>query len=210
LLMRFYDPVRGTVRVDGTDLRKVDQTVLRRSIAIVLQEPILFNDTVRNNIAYGRPDASAGDIIAAARGANAHDFVMQLPAGYDTLVGERGGRLSVGERQRITIARALLKNAPMIILDEASSSLDSDSEALVQQALERLAHGRTTFVIAHRLATVVNANRIVLLQDGRIAECGTHAQLMRAGGHYTSLVRRQMSGLIGSSESHESAAEAAA
>jgi ATP-binding cassette subfamily B protein len=171
--------------------------VLRRNIAIVLQEPILFNDTVRNNIAYGRPDASGGEIIAAAKGANAHDFVMQLPAGYDTVLGERGGRLSVGERQRITIARALLKNAPLIILDEASSSLDADSEALVQEALERLAHGRTTFVIAHRLATVASAHRIALLQEGRIAECGTHTQLMRAGGRYSSLVRRQMSGLMG-------------
>lgn len=209
LLMRFYDPVRGTVRVDGTDLRNVDQTVLRRNIAIVLQEPILFNDTVRNNIAYGRPDASGGEIIAAAKGANAHDFVMQLPAGYDTVLGERGGRLSVGERQRITIARALLKNAPLIILDEASSSLDADSEALVQEALERLAHGRTTFVIAHRLATVASAHRIALLQEGRIAECGTHAQLMRAGGRYSLLVRRQMSGLMGTNGKRDTADVAA-
>src|SRR5581483_7162437 len=179
LLMRFYDPDSGSISVDGHDLRKLKQRSLRHNIGTVLQDPLLFNDTVRNNIAYSRPDASHAEVEQAARAANAHDFILHLPEGYDTMVGERGSRLSVGERQRITIARALIKNPPILVLDEATSSLDAESEALVQDALECLMKGRTTFVIAHRLATVVNADRIVVLKHGRIIECGTHRDLMR-------------------------------
>jgi ATP-binding cassette, subfamily B, bacterial len=196
LLMRFYDPQEGTVEVDGTDLRLVKQRSLRRKIGTVLQDPLLFNDTVRNNIAYGRPDASTAEIEAAAQAANAHGFISRLPEAYETQVGERGGRLSVGERQRIAIARALLKDPPILVLDEATSSLDAESEALVQEALDRLMKGRTTFVIAHRLATVVHADAIIVLKNGRIVESGTHAELMRAGGYYASLVQRQTRGLI--------------
>ncbi len=196
LLMRFYDPVEGTVRLDGVDIRQLKQKSLRRNIGVVLQDPLLFNDTVRNNIAYGRPNATMAEIEAAARAANAHDFIMRMAEGYETLVGERGSRLSVGERQRITIARALVKDPPLIILDEATSSLDAESEALVQDALGRLMKGRTTFVIAHRLSTVVDATRIVVLKEGRVFESGTHRELMRAGGYYTSLVQRQARGLI--------------
>lgn len=196
LLMRFYDPSGGAIRLDGTDLRGLKQSDLRRHIGIVLQEPLLFNDTVRNNIAYGRPDATDAQIVAAAKAANAHDFIATLPDGYDTVIGERGGRLSVGERQRLTIARALVKEPRLIILDEATASLDAESEAVVQDALEHLTHGRTTFVIAHRLSTVVNATRIIVLKHGLIAECGTHAELMMQNGYYASLVARQMRGLI--------------
>jgi ATP-binding cassette subfamily B protein len=196
LLMRFYDPVSGVIRLDGRDLRRITQASLRRSIGVVLQDPLLFNDTVRNNIAYGLPDASAAEVEAVARAANAHDFVVRLPEGYETLVGERGSRLSVGERQRISIARALIKNAPVIVLDEATASLDAESEALVQDALETLTKGRTTFVIAHRLATVVNADQIVVLQGGRVTERGRHAELVKLGGYYAALVKRQTRGLI--------------
>jgi ATP-binding cassette subfamily B protein len=196
LLMRFYDPQQGAIRLDGRDLRTLKQSSLRRAIGVVLQDPLLFNDTVYANIAYGRPDASAAEIEAAARAACAHGFIMRLPNGYDTEVGERGGLLSVGERQRITIARALLRNAPILILDEATSALDAESEEAVQTALEALMIGRTTFVIAHRLSTVVNADRIIVLKEGHIAEMGTHQDLIRRKGYYASLVHRQQRGLI--------------
>lgn len=196
LLMRFYDPIEGTIRLDGRDLRTLRQSSLRRSIGVVLQDPLLFNDTIRNNIAYGRPEATAAEVEAAARAANADDFIMRMPGRYELIVGERGSRLSVGERQRITIARALLKDPRIIVLDEATSALDAESEALVQEALERLTHGRTTFVIAHRLSTVVGADRIVVLMDGRVAEAGRHEELMALNGYYASLVKRQTRGLI--------------
>jgi ATP-binding cassette subfamily B protein len=196
LLMRFYDPQEGRIRLDGVDLRKFKQSSLRRNIGTVLQDPLLFNDTVRNNIAYGKPEAGLDQVEQAAQSANAEKFIQQLPERYETMVGERGTRLSVGERQRIAIARALLKNPPILILDEATSSLDAESEALVQEALDRLMKDRTTFVIAHRLATVVRADRIIVLKNGQIVESGSHQQLLRARGYYASLVERQTRGLI--------------
>jgi ATP-binding cassette, subfamily B, bacterial len=196
LLMRFYDPLDGSILLDGRDIRTITQRSLRRQISSVLQDPLLFNDTVRNNIAYGRPEATQEEIEAAAKAANIHDFVMRLPERYDTVVGERGAVLSAGERQRVTIARAVLKNPSILILDEATSSLDAESEDIVQEALERLEHGRTTFVIAHRLATVVRADCILVLQNGRIVEQGRHDELMRLDGYYASLVNRQRRGLI--------------
>ncbi|MFO0752092.1 MAG: ABC transporter ATP-binding protein [Thermodesulfovibrionales bacterium] len=196
LLQRLYEPSSGSIRVDGVDISRLKQRSLRRQIGVVSQDAVLFNDTVLNNIAYGSPWASYKEIEEAARMANAHDFVLRLPEGYGTVVGERGGCLSSGERQRITIARALLKNPPLLILDEATSALDAESEALVQEALARLVRGRTTFVIAHRLSTVVGADRILVLKDGRIIENGTHHKLMNMGGYYASLVQRQTCGLL--------------
>jgi ATP-binding cassette, subfamily B, bacterial len=196
LLMRFYDPTEGSIRVDGQDLRSIKQRCLRRHIGVVLQDPLLFNDTVRNNIAYGWPDATIAEIEAAARASSAHEFIMHLPEGYETMVGERGSRLSVGERQRITIARALIKNPQIIILDEATSSLDAESEMLVQEAFDHLMQNRTTFIIAHRLVTVVGAHRIIVLKEGHISEAGTHDELVRARGYYASLVKRQTAGLL--------------
>jgi ATP-binding cassette, subfamily B, bacterial len=195
LLQRLYDPVQGTVAVDGVDLRQVQGASLRRHIGVVMQDSVLFNDTVRANIAYGRPEASEREIRDAARAANAEEFIARLPRGYDTEVGDRGGLLSVGQRQRIAIGRALLKQPSIVILDEATSALDAESEAAVQDALRRLLAGRTTFVIAHRLATVVHADRILVLRDGRIAESGTHAELLDARGYYASLVQLQTRGL---------------
>ena len=196
LLQRLYDPTAGTVRVDGMDIRTLRQRGLRQQIGVVLQDALLFNDTIRNNIAYGRPGASDADVEACARAANAHEFITRMESGYDTMVGERGGNLSMGERQRVAIARALLKNPPILILDEATSALDAESESLVQEALSRLIRGRTTFVVAHRLATVVDADRILVLRNGVIEETGSHPELMDAGGYYASLVRRQTRGLV--------------
>lgn len=196
LLQRLYDPQRGIIRVDGMDVRSFTQRSLRQQIGVVLQDAVLFKDSVRANIAYGRPDATLAEVEAAARAAHAHDFIQALPAGYDTDVGERGGLLSAGQRQRLAIARALLKNPSIVILDEATSALDAESEALVEAALTRLLHGRTTLVIAHRLATVVRADRILVLRGGRIVEAGTHHELVARGGHYASLVFQQTRGLI--------------
>jgi ATP-binding cassette, subfamily B, bacterial len=196
LLMRFYDPDEGTIYFDGHDLRTIKQKSLRENVGVVLQEALLFNDTVRNNIAYGRPDATEDEVKNAARAANAYNFIQQMPDRFETMVGERGGRLSVGERQRVTIARALLKNPAVLVLDEATASLDAESEALVQDALDRLMQDRTTFIIAHRLATVVRADLIIVLKDGVIAESGSHLELIKQDGYYASLVERQTRGLI--------------
>ena len=178
LVPRFYDPTAGRVLVDGTDVRAVTLRSLRQAVGIVTQEVILFNDTVAANIAYGRPDATPEQIAAAARAANAADFIERLPHGYDTYIGDRGVKLSGGERQRISIARAILKNPPILIFDEATSALDTESELLVQEAIDRLMEGRTALVIAHRLSTIQNADRIYVLQEGRIVQTGTHAELL--------------------------------
>jgi subfamily B ATP-binding cassette protein MsbA len=187
LIPRFFDVSSGSLKLDGHDVREVTLGSLRAQVGIVTQETILFNDTVRNNIAYGRPHVALAAVEAAARSALAHDFISALPEGYDTVIGERGLRLSGGERQRLAIARALLKNAPILILDEATSALDSESEALVQPALGNLMQGRTVLVIAHRLSTVRRADRIVVLENGTIADIGTHDDLMTRDGTYRRL-----------------------
>jgi len=187
LLPRFFDVTSGAIAVDGHDIRDVTLASLRSQVGVVTQETVLFNDTLRNNIAYGQPSVSQADVESAARAALAHDFIMELPAGYDTIIGEKGVRLSGGERQRIAIARALLKNAPILVLDEATSALDSESEALVQSALHNLMTGRTVIVIAHRLSTVRRADRIVVLENGTIAEIGRHEELMQKAGIYRKL-----------------------
>jgi len=191
LLPRFFDVTAGAIRIDGNDIRDVTLASLRAQIGIVTQETILFNDTVRNNIAYGQPDVTPEAVIEAARAALAHDFITRLPEGYDTIIGERGLRLSGGERQRLAIARALLKNAPILILDEATSALDTESEALVQSALQNLMSGRTVFVIAHRLTTVRHADRIVVLEGGHISDSGTHEDLLTRLGTYRKLYELQ-------------------
>jgi subfamily B ATP-binding cassette protein MsbA len=191
LIPRFFDVTDGRLLIDGHDVRDITLASLRAQVGIVTQETVLFNDTVRNNIAYGQPDVPQKEVEAAARAALAHDFILALPAGYDTVIGERGVRLSGGERQRLAIARALLKNAPILILDEATSALDSESEALVQTALHNLMTGRTVFVIAHRLSTVRRADRIVVIENGSIADIGPHEELMTKLGTYRRLYELQ-------------------
>lgn len=191
LLQRFYDPTQGTVSVDGHDLRELDPSWLRRQIGVVSQEPLLFSSSVADNIRYGRPDATDEEVERAARVANAHEFIARFPDGYRTLVGERGVQLSGGQKQRVAIARAVLKDPRLLVLDEATSALDAESEHLVQEALDRLLEGRTTIVIAHRLSTVADADRVVVLEDGGIVQQGPHAQLVREDGLYKRLVERQ-------------------
>jgi ATP-binding cassette subfamily B protein len=191
LLLRFYDPQSGAVRIDGIDVRQLDPYTLRRLIAVVPQDPVIFAASVLDNVRYGRPDATLEEVQRACEQAHALEFVERLPQRFDTQLGERGVTLSGGERQRISIARALVADRPVLLLDEATSSLDAASERLVQQGLEALAQGRTTIVIAHRLATVQHANRIVVLDRGAIVAEGTHAELMRQGGLYASLAALQ-------------------
>ena len=187
LLLRFYDPQHGAVRIGGTDIRAVHSRDLRQQIAVVTQETILFNDTVRNNIALGRPGATEAEIVAAAKHAHAHEFIVDKPQGYDTVIGEKGVALSGGQRQRLAIARAILKDAPILVLDEATSALDTESERAVQAALDELMVGRTTICIAHRLSTIHKADLIVVMDQGRIVETGTHAELLARGGVYRKL-----------------------
>jgi len=203
LIPRFYDVSQGAITIDDVDIRNASIASLRRQIAVVTQEPILFNDSVHNNIAYGRSDASEEEILAAARAAYAYDFVQNFPKKFDTNIGELGTRLSGGEKQRICIARALLKDAPILILDEATSALDTESEKLVQKALENLMQGRTTFVIAHRLSTVANADRIIVLVGGRITEEGNHEELMARQGDYYKLYQMQFSDTAMDEPSHQ-------
>ncbi len=191
LVPRFYDPTKGAVYLDGIDLKKIKQASLRALIGMVTQEVILFNDTILNNILYGNPKATLEEVVEAAKVAHAHEFILELPEGYDTVVGERGVRLSGGQKQRIAIARAVLKNPPILILDEATSALDAQSERMVQEAMDRLMEGRTVFVIAHRLSTIQKAHRIVVLDKGRIVEMGTHRELLEKGGHYSCLYKLQ-------------------
>jgi len=191
LLPAFYEATAGTITIDGQDIRDVGLDSLRGNISVVSQEPFLFNGTLRENILYGRLDATEAELVAAAKAANCHDFISRLSDGYDSRVGERGVKLSVGEKQRVSIARALLKNAPILILDEATASVDTQTERLIQEALERLMAGRTTFVIAHRLSTIRNANQILVLKGGEILERGTHESLLGTGGLYARLAQIQ-------------------
>jgi subfamily B ATP-binding cassette protein MsbA len=191
LLARFYDPQQGAVRIDGEDIRRVTLSSLKSNIALVDQETFLFNQTIRDNIRYGRPEATAAEVEAAAVQAYADDFICQMPKGYETSIGDRGLRLSGGQRQRLCIARALLRDAPILILDEATSALDTESEQMVQRALANLMRNRTTFVIAHRLSTIMHAHKIVVLDGGRVAEIGTHQELLAQGGLYRKLFEMQ-------------------
>ena len=191
LLMRFYDPQSGSVRLDGVDIREVEPAHLRARLALVPQDPTIFGASIAENIRYGRTDASMDEVMAAAERAAAAEFIARLDKGYDTTVGERGVTLSGGQRQRLAIARAILKDAPVLLLDEATSALDAENEVLVQAALENIMKDRTTLVIAHRLATVLKADRILVMDGGSIVEEGTHAELVARGGLYARLARLQ-------------------
>ena len=194
LLLRLHDPQRGSIRVGGLDIRGARMADVRAQFAVVTQEPVLFSESIATNIGLGRQGSTMQDIERAARMANAHDFIMERPMGYDAPVGDRGGALSGGQKQRIAIARAILRDAPVLVLDEATSALDSESERAVQEALERLMVGRTTVCIAHRLSTVLKADRIVVMEDGRIVETGTHSELLALGGLYSRLHQLQAGG----------------
>jgi len=192
LLCRFYDPIHGRILVDGRDLRSVQIRSLRQHVAVVLQDTFLFNTTVRENLLYGKPDASDDEMVAAAKAAHAHEFIEQLPQGYQTEIGERGVKLSGGQKQRLALARAILADPRILILDEATSSVDAEAEYLIQQALEEVMKGRTSLVIAHRLSTIRNANKIIALEEGHIREVGDHQELLAKGGLYSQLYRRQL------------------
>jgi len=206
LIPRFYDPTAGRVLIDGADVRDYKLKGLRDQIGFVLQDTVLFRGTIRENIAYGRPQATEAEIVEAARLANAHEFIEKMPQRYDTPVGERGLTLSGGQRQRIGIARALIRDSPILILDEPTAALDSESEKLVMDGLERLMKGRTVITIAHRLSTIRDAHKIIVLKDGVVAEQGTHAELLALDGVYAGLHRVQS----GSEETPASAASATA
>jgi subfamily B ATP-binding cassette protein MsbA len=194
LIPRLYDVMGGRITIGGVDVREISLASLRAHIAVVTQFTFLFNDSVRANIAYGEPDRPLDDVIAAARAANAHEFIARLPGGYETHIGDLGVRLSGGQRQRLAIARAILRNAPILILDEATSALDTESEALVQEALERLMANRTTLIVAHRLSTIRRADHIAVVSRGRIVERGSHEQLLALSGEYRQLHERQFGG----------------
>ena len=191
LVLRFYDPQEGAIRLDGTDLRDLTRRDLRGAVSLVPQDPVIFATSARENIRFGRPDATDAQIEDAARAAAAHDFIAALPEGYETQLGERGVMLSGGQKQRIAIARAILRDAPILLLDEATSALDAESEVAVQKAVEAMAQGRTTLIVAHRLATVKKADRIVVFDQGRIVAQGTHDSLVAEGGLYARLARLQ-------------------
>jgi ATP-binding cassette subfamily B protein len=191
LICRFYDVTEGAITIDGVDIRNIKLADLRRQIGVVLQEPFLFNGTIAENIAYGRPDATREEIMAAAKAANAHEFILKFSDGYDTFVRERGHRLSGGERQRVSIARAILRNPRILILDEATSSVDTETEKQLQEAIAHLVKDRTTFAIAHRLSTLRNADRLFVLENGKFVEFGTHEELLKKKGVYYKLVQLQ-------------------
>ncbi|MEM6467776.1 MAG: ATP-binding cassette domain-containing protein, partial [Pseudomonadota bacterium] len=192
LLFRFYDVLEGSLSIDGQDVREITQTSLREAIGVVPQDTVLFNDTIYYNIAYGRPSAGEEDVIAAAKAAQIHDFIAALPEGYETQVGERGLKLSGGEKQRVGIARTLLKDPPILLLDEATSALDTETERDIQDALKAMGEGRSVITIAHRLSTVVDADRIVVLEKGEVVEEGTHAALLERDGRYATMWHRQL------------------
>ena len=191
LIPRFYDVSDGSVKIDGKDVRDVTIESLRQQIGIVLQDNILFSDSVKSNILMGKPGASDEEVIEAAKAANAHDFIMELPEGYETKVGERGVKLSGGQKQRVAIARVFLKNPTILVLDEATSALDLESESLIQDSLERLAQNRTTIIVAHRLSTITHADKICVIENGELAEEGSHSELMKSKGVYYNLFQIQ-------------------
>jgi ATP-binding cassette subfamily B protein len=205
LLFRFYEPTGGRILIDGQDISQVSQASLRASLGIVPQDSVLFNDSIGYNIGYGRDGSTQAEIEAAARGASIHDFIASLPEGYGAQVGERGLKLSGGEKQRVAIARTLLKNPPILIFDEATSALDSRTEAAIQDTMRAVAARRTSIVIAHRLSTIVDADQIVVLNEGRVAERGTHAQLLRMNGLYADMWARQQSEAENAAEDAEAA-----